>query len=238
MGEAARDAAGKERTMERHFDEQLQGLKLHLMKMSALAETMIGDAVKALVQRDASVIPLVYEREAQVNRMQIEIDEMCLTLIALHQPAAGDLRFIMGAAKTNADLERLADQAVNICNKAERLLREPPLKPFVIIPEMARVAREMLRDSLHAFVNRDVNTARDVLLRDDQVDRMKAEITVEMAAFMTQEPSAVTRALDLILIARNLERIGDHATNIAENTIFVVEGRDIRHHEAAHKPVL
>lgn len=222
--------------MERHFDEQLQGLKLHLMKMSALAETMIGDAVKALVQRDASVIPLVYEREAQVNRMQIEIDEMCLTLIALHQPAAGDLRFIMGAAKTNADLERLADQAVNICNKAERLLQEPPLKPFVIIPEMARVARGMLRDSLHAFVNRDVNTARDVLLRDDQVDRMKSEITVEMAAYMTQDPSTVTRALDLILIARNLERIGDHATNIAENTIFVVEGRDIRHHEGVLKP--
>jgi phosphate transport system protein len=206
------------------------------MKMSALAETMIGDAVKALVQRDAAVIPLVYEREAQVNRMQIEIDEMCLTLIALHQPAAGDLRFIMGAAKTNSDLERLADQAVNICNKAERLLREPPLKPFVIIPEMARIARGMLRDSLHAFVNRDVNTARDVLLRDDQVDQMKSDITVEMAAFMTQDPSAVTRALDLILIARNLERIGDHATNIAENTIFVVEGRDIRHHDAARKP--
>ena len=221
--------------MERHFDEQLQGLKLHLMKMSALAETMIGDAVKALVQRDATVIPLVYEREGQVNRMQIEIDDTCLTLIALHQPAAGDLRFIMGAAKTNSDLERLADQAVNICNKAERLLREPPLKPFVIIPEMARIARGMLRDSLHAFVNRDVAMARDVLLRDAQVDRRKAEITVEMSAFMTQDPSAISRALDLILIARNLERIGDHATNIAENTIFVVEGRDIRHHDAARK---
>lgn len=224
--------------MERHFDEQLQGLKLHLMKMSALAETMIGDAVKALVQRDASLIPLVYEREVQVNRMQIEIDETCLTLIALHQPAAGDLRFIMGAAKTNSDLERLADQAVNICNKAERLLREPPLRPFVIIPEMARIAREMLRDSLHAFVNRDVSKAREVLLRDDQVDQMKAEITVEMAAFMAQDSSVVTRALDLILIARNLERIGDHATNIAENTIFVVEGRDIRHHDVRQKTVL
>ncbi len=221
--------------MERHFDEQLQSLKLQLMKMSALAEAMIGDAVKALVDRDATVIPVINEREAQVNRLQIEIDEMCLTFIALHQPAAGDLRFIMGAAKTNAELERLADQAVNISDKAERLLQQPPLKPFVIIPEMARIAREMLHDSLHAFVNRDVNKARDVLIRDDELDRRKADITVELAAFMTQDPSSVSRALDLILIARNLERIGDHATNIAENTVFVVEGRDIRHH-AGQKP--
>ena len=221
--------------MERHFDEQLQALKLHLTKMSALAETMIGDAVKALVQRDESVIPLVYEREEQVNRLQIEIDEMCLTMIALHQPAACDLRFIMGAAKTNADLERLADQAVNICNKAEKLLKEPPLKPFIILPEMSRIARAMLHDSLHAFVNRDVAMSRDVLVRDDQVDRMKSEITVELAAFMASDSATISRALALILIARNLERIGDHATNIAENTIFVVEGRDIRHH-SDHRP--
>ncbi len=221
--------------MERHFDEQLQTLKLHLMKMSALAETMIGDALKALVQRDESAIPLVYEREEQVNRLQIEIDEMCLTMIALHQPAAGDLRFIMGAAKTNSDLERLADQAVNICNKAENLLKEPPLKPFVILPEMARIAREMLHDSLHAFVNRDVAKSRDVLVRDDEVDRMKAEITVELSAYMASDSATISRALALVLIARNIERIGDHATNIAENTIFVVEGRDIRHH-ADHRP--
>jgi phosphate transport system protein len=218
--------------MERHFDEQLQALKLHLMKMSALAETMIADAVKVLVERNASVVPIIHEREAQVNRLQIEIDEMCLTLIALHQPAAGDLRFILGAAKTNAELERLADQAVNICEKAEQLLKEPPLRPFVIIPEMATIARGMVRDSLHAFVNRDVTKARDVLPRDDQLDERKARITVELADFMARESSTVSRALALVLIARNLERIGDHATNIAENTIFVVEGRDIRHHGA------
>lgn len=215
--------------MERHFDEQLQGLKPHLMKMSALAETMIGDAVKALVQRDASVIPLVYEREAQVNRMQIEIDEMCLTLIALHQPAAGDLRFILGAAKTNSDLERLADQAINISDKTRRLLELPPLQPLVRIPRMADIARGMVTDSLHAFVNRDVLRAREVLLRDDEVDALKAEITADMLRLMSADPTAIERALGLILIARNLERIGDHATNIAENTIFVVEGRDVRH---------
>jgi phosphate transport system protein len=216
--------------MERHFDEQLQALKVQLMKMSALAESMIGDAVKALVERDDSVFSTIFQRETQVNRLQIEIDEMCLTLIALHQPAAGDLRFIMGAAKTNADLERLADQAVNIANKAEDLLKQPPLRPFVIIPEMATIARGMVRDSLHAFVNRDVDKARDVLMRDDQLDERKARITVELSEFMAKEVSSVSRALALILISRNLERIGDHATNIAENTIFVVEGRDIRHH--------
>ena len=216
--------------MERHFDEQLQALKLQLMKMSALAESMIGDAVKALVERDESVFPFIMQREQQVNRLQIEIDEMCLTLIALHQPAAGDLRFIMGAAKTNADLERLADQAVNISDKAQDLIKQPPLRPFVIIPEMATIARGMVRDSLHAFVNRDVDKARDVLARDDQLDERKARITVELSEYMARESSTVSRALALILISRNLERIGDHATNIAENTIFVVEGRDIRHH--------
>lgn len=218
--------------MERHFDEQLQTLKLQLMKMSALAETMIADAVKVLVERNAAAIPLINEREAQVNRLQIEIDEMCLTLIALHQPAAGDLRFILGAAKTNAELERLADQAVNICEKAEQLLKEPPLRPFVVIPEMAAIARGMVRDSLHAFVNRDVAKARDVLPRDDQLDERKTRITVELADSMAKDSSTVSRALALVLIARNLERIGDHATNIAENTIFVVEGRDVRHHSA------
>ncbi|MEI6149302.1 MAG: phosphate signaling complex protein PhoU [bacterium] len=216
--------------MERHFDEQLQALKYQLMKMSALAESMIGDAVKALVERDESVFQIILQRETQVNRLQIEIDEMCLTLIALHQPAAGDLRFIMGAAKTNADLERLADQAVNISDKAADLVKQPPLRPFVIIPEMATIARGMVRDSLHAFVNRDVNKARDVLVRDDQLDERKSRITVELSEFMAKESSTVSRALALILISRNLERIGDHATNIAENTIFVVEGRDIRHH--------
>ena len=221
--------------MERHFDEQLQTLKLHLIKMSALAETMIADAVKALVERNETVLPLIREREAQVNHMQIEIDEMCLTLIALHQPAAGDLRFILGAAKTNAELERLADQAVNISDKAGQLLQAPPLKPFVIIPEMATIARGMVRDSLHAFVNRDVEKARDVLLRDDQLDERKSRITVELSDFMAKESDTVSRALALVLIARNLERIGDHATNIAENTIFVVEGRDIRHHGAPGK---
>ena len=216
--------------MERHFDDHLQALKYHLMKMSATAEVMISDAIKAVVERNDKVIPPVYLREEQVNHMQMEIDETCLTLIALHQPAAGDLRFILGAAKANAELERLADEAVNIVQRSEHLLKEPPLKPFEIIPEMAVIARGMVRDSLHAFVNRNVDLAREVLLRDDRLDDLKDAISVELTAYMTSDPSSVSRALELFLIARYLERIGDHATNIAEIAIFVVEGRDVRHH--------
>ena len=216
--------------MIRHFDEQLQGLKSHLMKMSALAEVMIADAVKSVVERDEQAVPPVYEREELVNRMQIEIDEICMTLTALHQPAAGDLRFIMGAIKTNSDLERLADEAVNIAQKAEHLLKTPQLKPFEIIPDMAAIARGMVRDSLRAFVNRNVDLAREVLLRDDRLDSLKEKMAEVMTVYMTQDPSSVSRALDLLLISRYLERIGDHATNIAEVTIFVVDGLDIRHH--------
>ena len=205
------------------------------MKMSAIAEVMIADAVKAVVDRNEAVIPGVCQREEQVNTMQVEIDETCLTLIALHQPAAGDLRFILGAAKANAELERLADEAVNIIQRAEHLMKEPSLKPFEIIPEMAMIARGMVRDSLHSFVNRNVDLAREVLLRDDRLDDLKKDVADELTAYMTKDSAAVSRALDLLLISRYLERIGDHATNIAEITIFVVEGRDVRHH-ADHKP--
>jgi phosphate transport system protein len=176
------------------------------------------------------MIPPVYQREEQVNHMQMEIDETCLTLIALHQPAAGDLRFILGAAKANAELERMADEAVNIVQRSEHLLKAPPLKPFEIIPEMGIIARGMVRDSLHAFVNRNVDLAREVLLRDDRLDDLKDAISAELTTYMTSDPASVSRALDLLLISRYLERIGDHATNIAEIAIFVVEGRDVRHH--------
>jgi len=218
--------------MERHFHEQLAELKTRLVTMGTLAETMIADAVHVLVEREAARAPGVYEAEKTVNRMQVEVDEICFTLTALQQPAATDLRFILGSIKTNSDLERLADEAVNICNKALRLLDQAPLKPFEILPRMAAVARSMLKDSLDAFVSLDTAKARQVLQRDDEVDLMKAEVTQELVAIMTREPGAVPRALALILIARNIERVADHATNIAENVIFVVEGRDVRHHLA------
>jgi len=222
--------------MERHFDESLQALKHQLMKMSAMTELMISDAVKAVVDRNAALLAPVWQREEQVNHMQIEIDETCLTLIALHQPAAGDLRFIMGAAKANAELERMSDEAVNIVQRADFLIKMPPLKPFVIIPEMAVIAQGMVRDSLHAFVNRNVEISREVLTRDDRLDDLKDAIALELTEFMTRDSASVARALDLLLVSRYLERIGDHATNIAEITIFVVDGRDVRHHADKDRP--
>ena len=215
--------------MERHFDEQLADLKQLLVKMSALAELMIADALKILVNRNASAAAAVMRHEKEVNDLQIEVDEMCFKLIATHQPVAGDLRFLLGAAKTNTDLERLADLAVNVCEKGIILLELPPVKPFIIIPEMATLASGMVKDSLHAFVNRDTTLARSVLTRDDQVDERKARVTNELAEHIRHFPDTTQAALDLILVAHNLERIGDHTTNIAENTIFVVQGKDIRH---------
>lgn len=216
--------------MERHFDEQLKELKNHLMKMSAMAEVMIADAVRSVVERDKDAIPPVYEREELVNEIQIEIDETCMKLIALNQPAAADLRFILGIVKTNNELERLADEAVNIVQKAEHLLTCEPYKPFEYIPEMSHVARGMVRDGLRSFVNRNTELAREVLLRDDQLDDLKKRAIETLTRKMTQTPEIIPLALDLMLIARYLERIGDHATNIAEHAIFVIEGVDVRHH--------
>lgn len=220
----------------RHMDELLEALKGELLRMSALAEQMITDASVALFERDPLRAEAVRKAEGQVNRLQVEIDERCLELIALHQPAAGDLRFILGAAKTNAELERLGDQAVNVMEKAERLMDQLPIKPFEDLPRMARLARQMLKQSLDAYVARDADAARRVLRQDDELDAMKRLITEELTSMMEKDPAVIRRALDLILIVRNFERIGDHATNIAENAIFVVEGRDVRHHLEPTEP--
>jgi phosphate transport system protein len=215
--------------MERHFDEQLADLTNYLIKMSARAELMISDALRILVNRDRALAEAVNRNEQQVNSMQIELDELCLRLIATHQPVAGDLRFLLGSVKTNNELERLADLAVNISQKACDLLHYPPVKPFVIIPEMATIATGMVKDSLHAYVNRDTTLARHVLARDDALDQRKSRVTHELAEHIRHFPETTIAALDLIRVAHDLERIGDHATNIAENTIFVVQGKDIRH---------
>ncbi len=218
--------------MERHFDEQLQSLKDQLVRMSALAESMIADAVKVLVERDRSGVDTVARHEQSVNALQIEIDEVCLTLIATHQPVAVDLRFLMGVAKTNSELERLADLAVNVCDKAVDLLamRVMSAPAGDSMARMAMIATGMVNDSLHAYVSRDVDLARAVLSRDDELDDLKVRVTADLAEEMQRDSAAVPSGLKLVLVARNLERIGDHATNIAENTIFVVQGKDIRHH--------
>jgi phosphate transport system protein len=222
--------------MERHFDQDLQQLKERILFMGSLAETMIHIAVKALVDRKAELGKDVYRHEVDVNKLHIEIDDRALKMIALHAPAASDLRFITAAIKINSDLERIGDQAVNICQTTEYLLQEPPLKPLIDVPRMAEIAAEMLKNALDSFVKRDENLARSVLVRDDEVDELKDQVFRELITYMISDPATIKRAIDLILIARNIERIADHATNIAEDVVFVVAGKDIRHHmEAAEK---
>lgn len=216
--------------MERHFDTELIQLKQQLLKMGALAEAMIESAVKSLVERDSAKLEQIFQQEQEVNSLQLAVDEDCLRLMALYQPTAGDLRFLLGVTKINAELERLGDQAVNIGEIVDRLLKEPQLKPLIDIPKMAGIASSMVRDSLNAFVDRDIAKAQAVLLLDDQLDDLRNRVVEELIEFMTREPGSVSRAVQLISVARILERIGDHATNIAEAVIFVVQGRDIRHH--------
>lgn len=216
--------------MHRHFEEVEEELKYRLLHMGSLTEEMIHLAVSALIDRKSAQLNRVYELEKEVNNLHIEVDDRCLKLIALFQPAAADLRFIMGAAKINSDLERIGDQAVNISQTTTVLLRYPPLdKKLFDIPRMAELAKSMLKDSLDAYVKKDVELARSVMLRDSEEDRMKSEAFNELLQLMQSDSSSVNRALSLILISRNLERIADHATNIAEDVIFMVLGKDIRH---------
>ncbi len=215
--------------MERHFDEELAGLKHTLVRMAGLAEDMIGDAMRMLVERDASVRDELNRHEVEVNQMQRDVDEICLKLLALHQPTASDLRFILGAIKTNSELERLADLAINILHKAQRLAEQPPLITFTVLPEMAALAAGMVKDSIHAYVNRSVDEARAVILRDARLNEMKAQATDKLLAMMRADAATLERAVNVLLVTRNIERIGDHAKNIAENAIFVAEGRDVRH---------
>ncbi|MBI3564555.1 MAG: phosphate signaling complex protein PhoU [Elusimicrobia bacterium] len=215
-------------TMKRHFDEGLDDLRSRLLRMGSLCEEMIHYAVKLVVEREESHLKSVEEWEREVNRLHIEIDDVCLKLIALHQPAAGDLRLIAAALKINSDLERVGDQAVNIAETGMFLLKEPKIK-LGDIPRMVEVATGMLKDSLDAFARGDVELARDVIRRDDEEDRLKSQTFNELVHLMQRDASAIQRGMDVILIARNLERIADHATNVAEDVVFMVLGKDIRH---------
>jgi phosphate transport system protein len=214
----------------RHFDEDLSLLKEKLLFMASLAESMIYKAVKSLTERDDSLFKEVNEAEVKVNHLQIEIDDLCLKLLALRQPMATDLRFITSAMKINSELERIADMAVNITQRATVLIKQPQFKPYIDIPRMADLAQRMVKDSLDSFIKQDVDLARSVLARDDQIDALKNQIFRELLTFMISDNSSIPRALELILVSRHLERIGDHATNIAEDVIYLVQGKDIRHH--------
>jgi phosphate transport system protein len=214
----------------RHFEEELTLLRERLLMMGGLAEESVRLAVQGLVQREPATIRRVMDGDRAVNDLHIEIDERAFTLLALHQPMARDLRTIVATIKINTDLERVGDLAVNIAEAAERYLLHPPVKPLIDIPRMGDVAQRMLRDALDAFVKRDPELAQHVLDRDDDLDALKTQVFRELLTYMLQDPGTIEPALDLLLVSRHLERVGDHATNVAEDVIFIVSARDVRHH--------
>jgi phosphate transport system protein len=217
--------------MERHFDEDLRQLKERLLRMGAIAEEMIQKAVKALHERRDAFTAEVFDLETQVNQMHIEIDDRCLKLIALHQPMAVDLRLIAAAMKINNDLERIADQAVNVSQTCHyHLLKETPVPEVALLTRMSEISQKMLRDSLDAFARQDVELAKNVLAQDEEEDQLKARALTQFIERLKKDPERSSQYVDLILLSRNMERIGDHATNIAEDVIFMVQGKDIRHH--------
>ena len=215
--------------MSRHFHDELEALKQTLLAMGALVEDQIRHAMQALVDRDDALASEVIERDRQVNAYDVEVDAQCVELLALHQPAAGDLRFITTAMKIVTDLERIGDQAVNIGQRVIELNREPQLKPYIDLPRMAERAQAMVKESLDAFVARDTELARRVRAEDDEVDALKEQIFRELLTFMMEDPRSIPRAIRLILISRCMERVADHATNIAEMVIYLVEGKMVRH---------
>lgn len=215
--------------MQRHFDVELKDLKEQILTMGGCVERAVEEATQALILREAERFDRVTELEKSINAAHMKVDEACLKLLARQSPLAADLRLIVAIIKINTDLERMGDQAVNISHNGRRYLEEPPLKPLIDLPRMATDVRAMVRDALDAFVRRDLNLARQVMDRDDSVDALKNQIFRELITYMIGDPKTIERSLNLILIARNLERLGDHATNIAEDVIFAITGEDIRH---------
>ena len=213
-----------------HFREELDELQRRLLEMAGLVESAIHQSVSALVERDDQLAKDVLWKEAQINQKDIEIDEFATRLLALYQPMARDMRFLTAAIKINGDLERMGDLAVNITERALSLMKEPPVKPLIDIPRMADLAEAMVRKSLDALVKRDEQLARSVLLSDDEVDHLRDAVYKELVTFMQEESTTIPRAVDLMFIAHNLERIADHATNIAEDVLFLMKGIDVRHH--------
>jgi phosphate transport system protein len=214
----------------RHFQEELEQLKTRLLEMGGLAEDRLRLAVRGLVERDHALVERVLLGDTAINHLHIEIDDRCFKLLALHQPMAVDLRSIVSAVKINTDLERVGDLAVNIAEAAGRYLDHPPVKELIDIPRMADIAQSMLRDALDAYVRRDVTLAQSVLDRDDELDMLKTLVFRELLTHMLRDPATIEPSLDLVLISRHLERVGDHATNVAEDVIFMVSAKDVRHH--------
>ncbi len=219
--------------MQRHFDEQIQDLLQRLVMMGRLAESMIQLALRTLIERNEALGAEVRRKEEEVNDLQIEIDDRALKLTALQQPVGTDVRFLFMASRIATELERIADLAINICQNAHHVLKAPPLKPLIDLPMMGEIAEQMVRDGIEALVTRDCELANKVFLEEKKVDAYRNQIFRVLLTYMMADPGTIERSLSLILISRNLERIGDHATNIAEEVIYMVEGREVRHrHES------
>jgi phosphate transport system protein len=214
----------------RHFQEELDMVKARLLEMGGLAEERVRLAVRSLVDRDRTLVERVLGGDSAINLLHIEIDDRCFKLLALHQPMAVDLRAIVSATKINSDLERVGDLAVNIAEAVRRYLQHPPVKELIDLPHMAEIAQGMLRDCLDSYVRRDTTLAQTVLDRDDELDMLKTTVFRDLLDHMLVDAATIEPSLDLILISRHLERIGDHATNVAEDVIFMVSARDVRHH--------
>lgn len=215
--------------MERHFDQELERVRQTLLKMGGMVEAMVAKATQALLDRDNKLCQEVIHADNDVDRTEMEIDEMCQSLLSRRQPVSVDLRFLVAVMKINSDLERIGDSAVNIAQSVEHVNEQPPLKPYIDLPHLSQLVQAMVRKSLDAFVQRDSAMATEVCQSDDAVDGLYGQIFRELLTYMIEDPKTVSRALHLLLISRNLERIADHATNIAEDVIYYVEGRDIRH---------
>ena len=216
---------------DRKYEEELSDLRRHILEMGGLVEKQIAWAVQALTARDRALAEATIRKDHAVNRLDVEIDDLCIRLLALRQPAARDLRFITTALKITTDLERIGDMAVNISERALELADAPSLKPYIDVPRMAEIAARMLRESLDAFVREDTALALDVCRSDDEVDNLNEQIFRELLSFMIEDPQTITRAMGVLFISKYLERIADHATNIAEMVIFMVKGKSNRHVE-------
>jgi phosphate transport system protein len=215
----------------RQYEVELRDLRAGLIKMGGLVESQIAEAVEALTERDTARAHATIARDAEVNRMDVENDERSIRLLALHQPAASDLRFITTSLKITTDLERIGDNAVNICERALELSGLPQIKPYIDIPRMAQIAQSMVRDSVDAFMRDDPNLAEDVISRDDEVDGLNYQIYRELLSYMAEDPTIIGHATQVLFVSKNLERVADHATNIAEMVVYMVKGRTIRHME-------
>ena len=211
------------------LEKELEQLKEHLIKMSMYVETAIKDAVQSLVERNDELATKVIGKDHFINNLDVEIDEECIRILALTQPMAKDLRFITTAMKITTDLERIADNAVNIAERALELNKEPILKPYIDIPRMSRIAQRMVRDTINAYINSDKDLAKEVIMKDDEMDDLNEMIWQELMELMNNDPATISRAVKITYISKYLERIADHATNIAEDVIYMIEGKIIRH---------